>query len=344
MRKIIAIQGDPLETLKIRTDTSLFLADGLYKNGYEIFWYTVDTMRLSSLNGKKSLCARGYFIKLEYVLYSGTQWSRVSDLQELHLDEVKCILLRQDPPFNMLYITSTFLLEHVDVPIINSPRGVRNNSEKIFPFSIAVGYLPNTIITREVGEILSFLKKHLDVVLKPLYEYSGHGAIRMSYGKSESHTTNQVVYKDDEEAANGIRKYIDGFAEHVVVQAFISAILSGDKRVFVIDGEIVGAFSRIPSSGNFLANIYQGASIAAVKLTDSEIAMCDKIARKLKEDGIFIAGIDLIGDYITEINVTSPTGFVLLEEMYRENAKNDTALPIQERLVKLVSSIIDTKK
>ncbi|WPX98134.1 ATP-grasp domain-containing protein [Candidatus Fokinia crypta] len=344
MRKIIAIQGDPLNTLKIRTDTSLFWGAGLSKKGYEIFWYTVDSMYLSNINSKKSLCARGYFIDLQYTPYRGTEWTKLSDLQELHLDSVECILLRQDPPFDMSYITSTFLLEQLSIPVINAPKGVRNNPEKISPFSIAAEYLPNTIITGLVEEILNFLKENLDVVLKPLYEYSGNGTIRMSYGESRLRTTNQVIYRDDEEARSGIHEYVSKFSEPVVVQVFLSSILSGDKRVFIIDGEIVGSFSRVPSSGNFLANIYQGASITNIELNNEEILMCNRIAQRLKEDDVFIAGIDLIGGCITEINVTSPTGFVLLEEMHSSGTENNMILQIQERLVRLVSSIIDTKK
>ncbi|RZO48246.1 MAG: glutathione synthase [Candidatus Pelagibacterales bacterium] len=284
--KSIAIQGNPLSSLNRNTDTTLLLALEAQKRGYKIYYY--GTKDLTASNGKIfSLCKEVIFFENKKRFYS-IKSSKIVDLSK-----VSFILMRQNPPFNMDYITATFLLERISkkTSIINDPASVRNIPEKLYSINF-LKLMPATIFTKNIETIDKFLKKYKQIVIKPTHGYGGKNILFI----------NQKLNKKK------ILRYINKH-DQVMVQKFLPKIREGDKRVFVIGGAIKGVIRRIPASGSIISNIGQGGTPTTTKLTRQELKIAKTVATNLKKNKIFFAGIDLISGYLTgDINITSPTG------------------------------------
>ena len=294
--KIIAIQGDHLSKLNPISDTSIFLANEIQKKNYKIFYYYPKNL---SILGSKVI-AEGFFIKFDY-----NKKNIFIILKKKKLDLINCkfILIRQDPPFNLEYISSTYILDTIKnkVKIINNPTSIRNISEKLYS-SKYQKFMPSTIFTQNLKEIKKFIRTNKKVILKPIHGYGGNDI--------------HLLSKFDHRL---IKKFIKKH-NYIMCQKFLPKISKGDKRVFIIDGKIVGAISRIPKKGSFLSNLSKGGKPISVDLTAKERKISYKIAKELKKEKIFFAGIDLIDQKLNgDINVTSPTGLKTLYDLSKIN-------------------------
>jgi glutathione synthase len=297
---ICALQINPIEHLKYRSDTSILIGEALHKRGCKIFYYIPDQLFLE--NGK--IQAKGRYIKFNYT--EDNFFSYDSELTTINLNLCNIVLLRQDPPFDMDYITNTYLLELLDkkVLVFNNPAGIRNWPEKLSVFKFKE-FAPPTIMSGNANPIKEFYDNHKNIILKPLYENGGHGVCKIESSQHFHKILPQYL-----------KKY-----HYIIAQQFLPEIKDGDKRVLLIDGEILGAIRRIPAPNSYLANLSAGASAAATTLTERETNIALAVAKELKKDGIFFAGIDLIGQQLIEINVTSPTGCKAYNEIYETNCE-----------------------
>ena len=284
--KIIAVQGNNLTKLNPITDTSIFLASRGEKLGYKIFYY--DPKNLSIINNK--VIAKGDYIEINYLK---KRFYKVVKSEQLDLSKVKFILIRQDPPFNLEYISTTYILDMIKdkVKIINNPTAIRNMSEKLYSAKFSK-HMPDTLFTREFSEISKFFKNYKKIILKPIHSYSGNDIIFIK------NKLNQNIVK------NFLKKH-----GHIMCQKFLPKIKFGDKRVFIINGKICGAISRVPKQGSILSNMSKGAKPKLTKLTSKEKNISNVIAKDLIKNDIYFAGIDFIDQKLNgDINVTSPTG------------------------------------
>jgi glutathione synthase len=290
--KIVAVQGNNPSKLNPVTDTSVFLAHEIQNKNYKIFYY--DPKDLSIVNSK--VIAVGFFIEFNY---KNKKFFKILKKQQLDLTKCKFILIRQDPPFNLEYISATYILDTIKdkVKILNNPTSIRNVSEKLYSVKFQK-YMPNTIFTQNIDEIKNFFKKHKKVILKPIHSYSGN----------DIHLLTSFNLKL-------IKKFIKQH-DHIMCQKFIPKISKGDKRVFLINGKVCGAISRVPKKGSFLSNMSKGAKPINIKLTKIENKISKLIAKDLKKQNIFFAGIDFIDQKLNgDINVTSPTGLKTLYDL-----------------------------
>jgi glutathione synthase len=293
--KIVAIQGNHPSTLNPITDTSIFLANEV-QNKYKIFYY--EPKNLSIMNGK--VVAKGYFISFNY---SSKKFFKIIKKQDLNLENCKFILIRQDPPFNLEYISTTYILDHLKkkVKIINDPTSIRNISEKLYSAKYK-NFMPNTLFSQDLIEIKKFFSKNDEVIIKPIHSYSGNDIL--------------LLKKFDQKK---IKRFIK-IHDHIMMQSFLQKIEKGDKRVFIINGKVVGAISRIPKKGSYLSNMSKGAMPVNTKLTSKEMMISKKIAKDLKKENIFFSGIDFIDQKLNgDINVTSPTGLKTLFDLSNIN-------------------------
>ena len=286
MQKIIAIQANSVDLINIETDTTLQLALEAQKRSYQIYWY--ETKDLSLIKGK-------VYAKAKKVIFFENRKKYFKILKHVNLDLSKAnyILIRQNPPFNMDYITSTLYLENIPkkVKILNNPISVRNISEKFYSINF-LKFMPPTIFTKDLKLIKKFFKENNKIVIKPIHGYAGK----------------DILFIDRNFNEKIIKRYIKKIG-HVMVQKFLPLVKHGDKRVFILNGKVKGAIRRVPSKGSILSNISQGGSALKTKLNKKELYISKVIAKKLKKNNIFFAGIDLISNYlIGDINVTSPTG------------------------------------
>ena len=285
INKIVAIQGNHPSKLNPVSDTSIFLANEAQNKNYKIFYY--EPKDLSIINSR--VIAKGFFIKFDY-----TQKKFFKILKKCSLELTKCkfILIRQDPPFNLEYISTTYILDTIrhNVKILNNPTSIRNVSEKLYSARYQK-YMPSTIFTKNIDEIKKFFKKNSSVILKPIHSYSGNDIHLLN--KFDSKLINSFIKKHD----------------HKMLQKFLPKISKGDKRVFIINGKVCGAISRIPKKGSILSNMSKGAIPINIKLSKHENKISKLIAKDLKKENIFFAGIDFIDQKLNgDINVTSPTG------------------------------------
>ena len=283
--KIVAIQGNQLKKLNPLTDTTIFLANEIQKKNYKIFYY--EPKDLSILNFK--VIAKGFFIKIEY---EKKKFFKILKKEKLDLSKCKFLLIRQDPPFNLEYISSTYILENIKdkVKIINDPTSIRNISEKLYSTKYQK-FMPDTIFTQNINEIKKFFKRYKKIILKPIHGYSGNDIYLLNNFNSKF-----------------ISRYIKKH-KYIVCQKFLPKISKGDKRVFIINGKIKGSISRIPKKGSFLSNLSKGAKPVKIKLTKIENKISRLVGKDLKKAKIFFAGIDFIDQKLNgDINVTSPTG------------------------------------
>jgi len=294
--KIVAIQGNHPTKLNPLTDTSIFLAHEIQKKNYKIFYY--DPKDLSIINFK--VVAEGFFIKFDY---KKKRFFEILKKQKLELIKCKYLLVRQDPPFNLEYICSTLILDKIKkrVKVINDPAAIRNVSEKLFSTKYQK-FMPDTIFSQNIDEIRKFFKKHKKVIVKPINSYSGNN-IHL-FTKFNLKFFQKFIKKHD----------------HIMCQKYLPNIKEGDKRVFLINGKVCGAISRIPKKGSFLSNLSKGAKPINVKLTNKEMKISKLISKDLKKDKIFFAGIDFIDEQLNgDINVTSPTGLKTFYDLSKIN-------------------------
>ena len=292
INKIVAIQGNHPSKLNPVTDTSVFLANEIQIKKYKIFYY--DPKDLSVINSK--VLASGFFIKFDY---SKKKFFKILKKQILDLTKCTFILIRQDPPFNLEYISATYILDIIKdkVKILNNPTSIRNISEKLYSAKYQK-YMPSTIFTQNMDEIKKFFKVHKKVILKPIHSYSGNDIHLLD--KFNSKLIIQFIKKHD----------------HIMCQKFLPKISKGDKRVFLINGKVCGAISRVPKQGSFLSNMSKGAKPINIRLTKIENKISKLIAKDLKRENIFFAGIDFIDQKLNgDINVTSPTGLKTLHDL-----------------------------
>jgi len=292
INKIVAVQGNHPSKLNSTTDTSVFLANEIQSKKYKIFYY--DPKDLSVINSK--VIAKGFFIKFDY---TKKKFFKILNKQKLDLTRCKFILIRQDPPFNLEYISATYILDAIKdkVKIINNPTSIRNVSEKLYSVKYQK-YMPSTIFTQNIDEIKNFFKMHKKVILKPIHSFSGN----------DIHLLNKFNLKL-------VQKFVRQH-DHIMCQKYLPKISKGDKRVFLINGKVCGAISRVPKKGSFLSNMSKGAKPINIKLTKTENKISKLIAKDLKKENIYFAGIDFIDQKLNgDINVTSPTGLKTLFDL-----------------------------
>ena len=292
INKIVAVQGNHLSKLNPTSDTSVFLAHEIQNKKYKIFYY--NPKDLSIINSR--VIAKGFFIKFNY---DQKKFFKILKKQKLDLSNCKFILIRQDPPFNLEYISTTYILDTIKdkVKIINNPTSIRNVSEKLYSAKYQK-FMPSTIFTQNIDEIKIFFKSHKKVIIKPIHSYSGN----------DIHLLNKfnLIF---------IQKFIKKH-NHIMCQKFLHKISNGDRRVFLINGKVCGAISRVPKKGSFLSNMSKGAKPVNIKLTKIEKKISKLIAKDLKKENIYFAGIDFIDQKLNgDINVTSPTGLKTLFDL-----------------------------
>ncbi len=284
----VAIQMDPVEGINIDTDTTFFLMLEAQTRGHGLWVYTPDKLSLED----GAVRARGRPLNLRAV--KGDHHS-VGEYEIRDMSEFDVVLMRQDPPFDMAYITATYFLEriHPATLVVNNPFEVRNAPEKLFVTGFP-GLQPPTLITSDAEALHDFHARHGDMVLKPLYGGGGSGVVRLK--------------ADDPNLDALLELHAMIGREQVIAQKFVPAVSKGDKRVILVDGEPIGAINRVPADGQVRSNLARGGRAEAVELTARDREICAIIGPELKSRGLLLVGIDVIGDYLTEINVTSPTG------------------------------------
>ena len=284
----VALQMDPVESIDIDADSSFVLGLEAGNRGYELYHYLPEDMSFHH----DRVMAR--VRPLEFFRKKGAH-AKTGQTEPADLSTFDVILMRQDPPFDTAYITATHLLEHVHPKtlVVNDPVETRNAPEKLFVTRFPE-LMPQTLITSNAQEIHQFRAEHKDIILKPLYGNGGSGVFH--------------VGPEDENLSALIEMFTQLSREPVIVQRYLPEIRQGDKRIILVDGVPVGAVARIPPEGEARANLHAGATAKPAKLTKREMEICEAIGPTLKEKGLIFTGIDVIGDYLTEINVTSPTG------------------------------------
>ena len=290
----VAIQMDPIEPIDINADSSFVLALEAQNRGYGLYHY--QPQDLAFRGGLVTARARPLTLRREV----GNHYS-LGAPEVLDLGDVDVVLMRQDPPFDMSYITATHLLEHIhpDTLVVNDPASVRNAPEKLFA-TLFPDLMPPTLITSDVDTVKNFRAGHKDIIIKPLYGNGGAGVFH--------------VTPEDDNLNALLEMFTERSREPVMVQSYLPAVRQGDKRIILVDGKAVGAINRVPAKGDVRANMHAGGTPLRSDLTNREIEICETIGPELKRHGLIFTGIDVIGDYLTEINVTSPTG---LQEINR---------------------------
>ncbi len=289
----VAFQMDPVGAVNIRADSSFRLAEAAQARGHRLFHYTPD--RLIFRDGR--VLARGWPMTVRRV--EGDHVT-LGPEAEVDLADWDVVWLRQDPPFDMAYITTTHILEHIHprTLVVNDPFWVRNSPEKLLVLRFP-HLTPPTMIARELGAIRAFKAAHGDVILKPLYGNGGAGVFRLDPADRN---------------LSALHELFTGFSrEPLIVQKYLPEVADGDKRIILVDGEAVGAINRIPQPGETRSNLHAGGRAEKATLTERDRAICAAIGPVLRERGQVFVGIDVIGGWLTEINVTSPTGIQELE-------------------------------
>jgi glutathione synthase len=284
----VAIQMDPIERIDIGGDSTFALALEAQARGHSLLYY--GPRDLTFRDGKVTARAR----PLQVRNTKGDHFT-LGESSVVDLSTTDVVLMRQDPPFDMSYITATHLLEriHPKTLVVNDPAHVRNAPEKLFVTEFK-GLMPPTLITSDRLEINAFRTGHKDIIIKPLYGNGGAGVFR--------------VKPDDENLGSMLEMFTAFYREPVIVQRYVPEVRKGDKRIILVDGEVAGAINRVPAQGEARSNMHVGGKAEATTLTQREKDICAAIGPELKRRGLIFTGIDVIGDYLTEINVTSPTG------------------------------------
>jgi glutathione synthase len=298
----VAIQMDPIGPIDINADSTFRIMEEAQSRGHSLFYYTPD--KLAYREGK--VVARGWPMTVQRVV--GDHFTLGEEV-EVDLADYDVVWLRQDPPFDMGYITTTHILDmiHPDTLVVNDPFWVRNYPEKLLVLNFP-DLTPPTMIARDLDTLKSFRAAHGDVILKPLYGNGGAGVFKLKQGDSNLASLHEMF--------SGINR------EPLIMQKFLPDVSKGDKRVILVDGEPVGAINRVPAEGETRSNMHVGGRPEKVELTARDREICAAIGPLLREKGQVFVGIDVIGDWLTEINVTSPTG---IQELERFDSVNITA-------------------
>ncbi|MET4684240.1 glutathione synthase [Brevundimonas faecalis] len=285
----VAIQMDPIEAVNVESDTTFLMALTGQARGHSLWVYDFRTLALE--DGRLFCRARPVSVRREQGNHADFGPEERLDLAQ----DVDVVLMRQDPPFDMAYVTATYLLErvHPKTLVVNNPAEVRSAPEKLIA-TLFPGLQPPTMVTSDPQALVDFHRRHGDVVLKPLHGAAGSGVVRLK--------------ADDPNLEALIEIHAAASRDPLVIQKFIPAVSAGDKRIILVDGEPVGAINRIPAKDQVRSNLRVGGTAAPVELTPRDLEICAAIGPFLKERGLIFVGIDVIGDYLTEINVTSPTG------------------------------------
>ena len=285
----IALQMDPLEKLDLNGDTTFILGLEASKRGFDIYFYSPNNL----IYKNNIVYANAKILDLSFE--NGKEIFSYGERKVIKLSSLDVILMRQDPPFNMSYITATHILEKIGSKtlVLNDPFHVRNAPEKIFVTEFS-HFMPNTLITRDLSEIRNFRKRNKNIIIKPLYGNGGEGVFFIK----ENDTNFNVI----------IENFLNSNQEQFILQSYIPEVKKGDKRIILIDGEVVGAINRIPARNENRSNMHVGGKPIKTSLSKNDKLICKTISPHLKNKGLFFVGIDVIGNYLTEINVTSPTG------------------------------------
>ncbi|KPP88151.1 MAG: glutathione synthase [Rhodobacteraceae bacterium HLUCCO07] len=289
----IAIQMDPIGPIDIEADSTFRIAEEAQARGHELFYYTPD--HLSYQEGR--VTAKGWPLEVQRV--KGDHF-KLGERVVVDLGDFDVIWLRQDPPFDMFYITTTHLLQRLAprTLVVNDPFWVRNYPEKLLVLDFP-DLTPPTTIARDLDTIRAFKDRHGDIILKPLYGNGGAGVFRLT---------------ESDRNLSSLHEMFTGFSrEPLIAQKFLPDVSNGDKRVILVDGEPIGAINRVPAEGETRSNMHVGGRPEKIELSARDREICDRIGPLLREKGQVFVGIDVIGDYLTEINLTSPTGLQELE-------------------------------
>ncbi len=291
----VAVQMDPIDRINIAGDSTFALLLAAARRGHRLLYYTPE--RLSQSGASVRAAMQPLDVRDEAGRHFTLGEPRIVDLAE-----VDVVLLRQDPPFDLAYIASTHLLErvHPKTLVVNDPAGVRNAPEKLFVMDFPE-LMPPTLISRDRAEIEAFRAEHGDVVMKPLYGAGGAAVFKMT--------------RRDPNFGSLFDLFSTTFREPWVIQRFLPAVAKGDKRIILVDGEAMGAVNRVPAEDDIRSNMVRGGAASATELTPREQEICRTIGPELKRRGLLFTGIDVIGDYLTEINVTSPTGLRAIKRL-----------------------------
>lgn len=309
----IAFQMDPIDSVDINADSSFRLAEEAQLRGHSLFYFSPD--KLAFQEGR--LIARGHKMNVQRV--DGCP-AILSAEMAVPLKDFDVVWLRQDPPFDMHYITTTHLLDRLkdQTLVVNDPFWVRNYPEKLLVLDFP-DLTPPTAIARDLKILKAFRQAHGDVILKPLYGNGGAGVF---------------LLKEDDRNMTSLHELFSGFSrEPLIVQKFLPDVSKGDKRVILVDGEPVGAINRVPAKGETRSNMHVGGRPEKIKLTPRDLEICARIGPLLREKGQVFVGIDVIGQYLTEINVTSPTGIQELERFDGVNIAANIWQAIEQKLV-----------
>jgi glutathione synthase len=308
----IAFQMDPIEDVDINADSTFRLAEEAQSRGHDLYVFTPDDLTFN--RGKVAAKVRS--INLKRKIGDHVNFGAV---ERLELSEFDVIWLRQDPPFDMGYITNTHLLDLVgkETLIVNNPFWVRNLPEKLLVLKFP-DLIPDTMISRDLEEIKEFKREFKDIIVKPLYGNGGAGVFRL---------------KEDDKNLTSLHELFSTLSsEPLIAQAFIPDVKNGDKRIILVDGSPVGAINRVPKAGQIRSNMHVGGKAEPAKLSQRDREICSAIGPTLKSKGQVFVGIDIIGHYLTEINVTSPTGIQELERFDKLNIAEMIWQAIEEKL------------
>ena len=299
MSLAVAIQMDPIEAIDIEGDSTFVLALEAQRRGHGLYHYLPQHLSL------KDSRVYAQMRPLEVRREKGNHFT-FGEAQSIDLATMDVVLMRQDPPFDMSYITATHLLEHVhpQTLVVNDPVHVRNAPEKLFVTHFPE-LMPPTLITSDKREVVAFREEHKDIIIKPLFGNGGAGVFHLG--------------PEDENINALMELFTDLYREPIIVQRYLPEVRQGDKRIILIDGRPAGAINRVPPKGEARSNMHAGGRAEASKLTGREVEICEAIGPTLQERGLIFVGIDVIGDYMTEINVTSPTG---LQELDRFDGRS----------------------
>jgi glutathione synthase len=290
----VAVQMDPLESIGIAGDSTFAILLKAQQLGHQLFHYLAQDLNYQ--DGRVSALARPVRVQRVEGDHFSAGEPRPLDLA----GEVDVVLMRQDPPFDLAYITATYLLERVAVEtlVVNDPRSVRDAPEKLFVLDFA-RFMPPTLITRSLSELRDFHQRHGEIVLKPLHGNAGAAVFRIG--------------NDGMNLTALAELFGEVWREPFIAQAFLPSVSEGDKRIILVDGEVAGAINRRPLKGEIRSNLAAGGSAEAAEISEREREICDALGPELKRRGLLFVGIDVIGGMLTEINVTSPTGIVALD-------------------------------
>ena len=312
MSLAVALQMDPIEPIDIDADSSFVLGLEALARGHRLFHYL--PQQLSFRDGRVYARMRELDLRRE----RGRHWT-LGEEEMRSLEDLDVILMRQDPPFDMAYITATHLLEmvHPRTLVVNHPVSVRNAPEKLFVTHYA-DLMPPTLITSDLVEIRSFRKEHKDIIIKPLFGNGGAGVFHIKPG--------------DENLNALLELFTDLYREPIIAQRYLPEVREGDKRIILVDGIAMGATNRVPPEGEARSNMHVGGKPEPTELTKRDLAICEAIGPALREQGLIFVGIDVIGGYMTEINVTSPTGIQEINRFNNVRLESDIWNAIEKKL------------